>query len=203
MSGVFFLEIMDKLQEKLNDYIRLIGCKCIYTLENGITIEYTYRRDNFVHLLGLHKLDDILLISMFNDKSNLKVNVRAVISSIKKGKLNDAMVASSAFYHKIKDRYESFSYDNLTTLNYTDAIIDFNASLINSKLKSDYLLFEERPTGEYNHLGIALDSINGVRYAETFIHNTTDMYIKGQTVVKIKNFKIVDKNGNIFIEDSF
>jgi len=123
--------------------------------------------------------------------------------SIKKGKLNDAMVASSAFYHKIKDRYESFSYDNLTTLNYTDAIIDFNASLINSKLKSDYLLFEERPTGEYNHLGIALDSINGVRYAETFIHNTTDMYIKGQTVVKIKNFKIVDKNGNIFIEDSF
>ena len=38
----------------------------------------------------------------------------------------------------------NFSYDNLTTLNYTDAVINFNPSLINSKIKSDYLLFEER-----------------------------------------------------------
>ena len=34
------------------------------------------------------------------------------------------MVKSSVFYPQIQERYENFSYDNLTTLNYTDAIIN-------------------------------------------------------------------------------
>lgn len=194
---------MDLLQQKLNDYIRLIGCKAVYELENGIVIEYEYKRENFVHLIGIHKLDDILLINMFNDKSNPKVNTRTVISNIKKGKLTDAMVRGSVFYHKLKDRYESFSYDNLTTLNYTDAVIDFDPTLIPSKLKSDYLLFEERPTGEYNHMGIALDNRNGTRYAETFIHCSNNLYIKNQTIVKVKKFSIIDKKGNLIVSDSF
>lgn len=194
---------MDLLLKKYNDYLRLVGCKAIYELENGLNIEYTYKRENFVHLIGLHKLDDILLISMFNDKSNLKVNTKTVMSNIKKGKLTDAMVKASAFYNKIEDRYNSFDYDNLTTLNYTDAVIDFDASLIPSKLKSDYLLFEERPTGEYNHLGVAYDSINGVRYAETFLHASSDLYVRNQTIVKVKKFKLIDAGGNVIVTDSF
>ena len=77
---------MDLLLEKYNDYARLIGCRAVYELENGLIIEYIYRKENFVHLIGLHKLEDILLISMFNDKSNLKINTRTVIKNIKNGK---------------------------------------------------------------------------------------------------------------------
>lgn len=194
---------MDLLQEKYNDYIKLVGCQAVYQLENGLQIEYTYKRENFVHLIGLHKLDDILLISMFNDKSNLKVNTRTVMANIRKGKLTDAMVKQSSFFSMIQDRYNSFNYDNLTTLNYTDAVIDFDASLIPSKLKSDYLLFEERPSGEFNHLGVALDNVNGVRYAETFIHCASDLYVRNQNVVKVKNFKLTDKNGNTIVSDEF
>lgn len=194
---------MDLLLEKYNDYARLIGCRAVYELENGLSIEYTYRKDNFVHLIGLHKLDDILLISMFNDKSNLKVNTRTVIKNIKNGKLTDSMVNNSAFFPVIKERYNSFSYDNLTTLNYTDAVIDFNPALINSRLKSDYLLFEERPVNEYNHLGIAIDNQNGVRYAETFIHADSNYYIKGQKISKIKKFVLYDKKNNVIVEDRF
>lgn len=194
---------MDLLQEKYNDYIKLVGCQAVYQLENGLQIEYTYKRENFVHLIGLHKLDDILLISMFNDKSNLKVNTRTVMANIRKGKLTDAMVKQSSFFSMIQERYNSFNYDNLTTLNYTDAVIDFDASLIPSKLKSDYLLFEERPSGEFNHLGVALDNVNGVRYAETFIHCVNDLYVRNQNVVKVKSFKLIDKNGNSIVSDEF
>lgn len=102
---------MDLLLEKYNDYARLIGCRAVCELENGLSIEYTYRKDNFVHLIGMHKLDDILLISMFNDKSNLKVNTRTVIKNIKNGKLTDSMVNNSAFFPVIKERYNSFLYD--------------------------------------------------------------------------------------------
>ncbi len=180
---------MDNLLEKYNDYIRLKNCRAEYLLSNGSIIKFTYREENFIHLLGLHKLKDIQLIQLFNDKSNKKVQTKYIISRIKKNMFTDQMVKASVFYSNIKSRYESFSYDNLTTLTYTDAVINFNPALIKSKIKSDYLLFEIKDN-EYNHLGIAEDSSTKNRYIETFFHQTTDMYIKGQTIVKVKSFTL-------------
>lgn len=194
---------MDDLLQKYNDYIRLKNCRAEYLLSNGTTIEFTYKEENFVHLLGLHKLVDIQLIQLFNDKNNKKVRAKYIISRIKKSKFTDAMIKASAFYTDIAERYENFSYENLTTLTYTDAVINFNPSLIKSKIKSDYLLFEEKANKEYNHLGIALDTLTGNRYIETFFHQPTDMYISGQTVVKIKSFTLSSPDNKIIVTDSF
>lgn len=155
---------MDDLLQKYNDYIRLNNCKAEYQLSNGMFIDFTYKEENFIHLLGLHKLTDIQLIQLFNDKSNKKVQTKYIISRIKKNKFTDLMVKSSVFYTDIASRYESFSYENLTTLTYTDAVINFNPLLINSKIKSSYLLYEEKANKEYNHLGIAIDDTtkNGI-----------------------------------------
>ena len=194
---------MDDLLQKYNDYIRLKNCRAEYLLSNGIIIDFTYKEENFIHLLGLHKLTDIQLIQLFNDKSNKKVQTKYIISRIKKNKFTDAMVKASVFYPDIKSRYESFSYDNLTTLTYTDAVVNFNPALINSKIKSDYLLFEQKTNNEYNHLGIAEDSITKKRYIETFFHQTTDMYIKGQAIVKVKSFTLYTPDNQIIVTDSF
>lgn len=205
-SRAFYISdgTMNALLEKYNDYLRLVGCKAEYELENGTILKVEYKKENFPHLIGLHKLKDIQLIQFWNDRSNRTVKLRDILKSIEKEKLTDSKVKASVFYKDIEQRYESFSYDNLTTLNYTDAIINFNSVSIKSKLKSDYLLFEERPTaGEYNHLGIAMDSIAGTRYFETFFHESTDKYILGQTVVKIKAFRIVNPEGKIILEDCF
>ena len=131
---------MDDLLQKYNDYIRLKNCRAEYLLSNGIIIGFTYKEENFIHLLGLHKLTDIQLIQLFNDKSNKKVQTKYIISRIKKNKFTDAMVKASVFYPDIESRYESFSYDNLTTLTYTDVVINFNPALIKSKIKSDLFL---------------------------------------------------------------
>ena len=194
---------MDNLLQKYNDYIRLKNCRAEYLLSNGIIIDFTYKEENFIHLLGLHKLTDIQLIQLFNDKSNKKVQTKYIISRIKKNKFTDAMVKASVFYPDIKSRYESFSYDNLTTLTYTDAVVNFNPALINSKIKSDYILFEQKINNEYNHLGIAEDSITKKRYIETFFHQTTDMYIKGQAIVKVKSFTLYTPDNQIIVTDSF
>lgn len=194
---------MDDLLQKYNDYIRLKNCKAEYLLSNGMIIAFTYKEENFIHLLGLHKLTDIQLIQLFNDKSNKKVQTRYIISRIKKNKFTDAMVKASVFYPNIKLRYENFCYDNLTTLTYTDAVVNFNPALINSKIKSDYLLFEQKTNNEYNHLGIAEDSITQNRYIETFFHQTTDMYIKNQTIVKVKSFTLYTPDNQIIVTDSF
>lgn len=195
---------MNDLLKKYNDYLRLVGCRAEYELENETVLTVEYKRENFPHLIGLHKLKDIQMIQFWNDRSNRSVKLKDILKNIEKEKLTDSKVKSSVFYADIEQRYENFSYDNLTTLNYTDAIINFNAGFMKSKIKSDYLLFEERPvTGEYNHLGIAKDIAVGTRYFETFFHEYTDKYLLGQTIVKIKTFRILDSNGNAFIEDWF
>ena len=45
------------------------------------------------------------------------------------------------------------------------------------KIKSDYILFEERPKNEYNHMGIALDTKSGTRYIETFFHQSKKLIV--------------------------
>ncbi|NLL80454.1 MAG: hypothetical protein GX234_11865 [Clostridiales bacterium] len=125
---------MDELLTKYNDYIRLKNYRAEYLLSNGMIIDFTYKEENFIHLLGLHKLTDIQLIQLFNDKNNKKVQTKYIISRIKKNKFTDLMVKSSVFYGDIATRYESFSYENLTTLTYTDAVVNFNPELIKSKV---------------------------------------------------------------------
>jgi len=183
--------------------MRLENCRAEYLLANGQTIKAIYKEENFAHLLGLHKLVDIQVIQFWQDKSNKKVKLSNVLRQIKNSKLTDAMIKASSFYSKIQDRYESFSYDNLTTLNYTDAIINFKPSLMKSKIKSDYLLFEETKPNQYNHLAIALDPKSGSRYFETFFHEPTDNYLVGQLIVPIKRFTLFDPNNNIIVTDSF
>ena len=194
---------MNTLLEKYNDYMRLENCKAEYWLENGEKISITYKAENFSHLIGLHKLKDLQLIQFWLDKSNKTVKLNTVIKRIKNETFTDSTIKSSVFYNQIQDRYESFSYDNLTTLNYTDVIVNFNPAIINSKIKSDYILFEEKPNNEFNHLCLAKDKIKGSRYIETFFHEPTDKYLTGQTIVKIKSFRLLDKNDKIIVEDSF
>ena len=194
---------MDKLLEKYNDYMRLENCRAVYALANRQSIEVSYKEENFAHLLGLHKLKDIQLVQFWQDKSNKTVKLKDVIRKIKNSSFTDAMVQSSIFYPQIKERYESFSYENLTTLNYTDAVINFNPIIIKSKIKSDYLLFEENSKKEFKHLGIAIDKKSGKRYFETFFHHPNDMYIAGQKIVKVEHFTLYDASGKIIVEDKF
>lgn len=193
---------MDELLKKYKDYMRLENCRVVYELVNGKNIEVVYKEENFPHLLGLHKLKDIQLIQFWLDKGNTIIKLKEVIRRIKNCTFTDAMVKASVFYPRIKDRYESFCYENLTTLNYTDAVINFDPNIIKSKIKSDYLLFEKK-NKKYNHLGIALDTRTGKRYIETFFQQEDDMYVAGQDVVKVKGFALYNPGGYVIVEDCF
>lgn len=193
---------MNDLLQKYNDYMRIVGGRVEYTLADGSSLSATYREDNFPHLIGLHKLRDIQLIQFWLDRTNKTIKLMDVIRKIKNENFTDTDVRASHFFQNMADRYLFFSYDNLTTLNYTDAIIDFKPTLMGSLLKSDYILFEERPSGEYNHMAIANTPSNG-RYIESFFHEKTNNYLNGQTIVKIKAFTLYDKNGKIIVSDNF
>lgn len=192
---------MDDLHKKYDEYMNLKNYKVEYELSNGDILNFNYKEEYFIHLLGLHKLKDILLIKYYNDKNNLKINHKKVIKKIKDESFTDAQVRASSFFSKIKTRYNNFSYTNLTTLSYTDAIINFDSTKFNSTLKSDYILFETK-SGGYNHMGIAKDT-TGNRYLETFFQEPTNLYLTGQQIVKVKRYTLYDAEGNVIINDIF
>lgn len=196
--GVYWVNL---LLDKFNEYKSIVNFQVEYEFENGDIIKFKLKQTDFPHLIGLHKLIDIPLIRQFNDKSNLNVSAKFVIGRIKKERvLTDSIVRASTYFPDIEERYEKFGKDNLLTLSYTDAIIDFDASLIGSSLKADYILFEQKKEGGYNHLCVAEDA-SAKKYAESFFYCPTDLYLQRQTIVKVKRVRIYDNKGNLYLED--
>ena len=192
---------MNKLLEKFNGYKAVSGYRIKYTLVNGDIIDFKLKQTDFPHLIGLHKLVDIPLIGQFNDISNTTVSAKFLISKIKKeSQLTEKTIKKSVFFPAIEQRYQNFSRESILALTYTDAIVDFDASLIGSKLRGDYILFQNQKPNGYTYLSIAKD-VHQIRYAESFFYNPTDLYIRNQNIVKVSKVEIYDKNGNLYMED--
>ncbi len=173
-----------------------------YTLANGDVFEFKLKQTDFPHLIGLHKLVDIPLIGQFNDVSNTTVSAKFLISKIKKeSQLTENIIKKSVYFSSIEQRYHNFSRENLLTLTYTDAIVNFNASLIGSKLRGDYILFENQKTKGYNYLSVAKDA-RQKRYVESFFYHPTNLYIRNQNIVKVSKVEIFDNEGNLYLEDT-
>lgn len=193
---------MNELLQKYNEYRSIVNYRFIYYLSDGSIIEYKLKQKDFPHLIGLHKLIDIPIIRKFNDRNNLKISSKYLISKIKsQSYLTDNDIKQSIYFPNIEKRYQFFTRDNLLTISYTDIVVDFDASLIGSTLCADYILFEYNNI-EYNYLCIAEDR-NKNRYIESFFVNPSDLYIRGQKTVKVRRVEIYDSNGKLYLEDDF
>lgn len=193
---------MNELLEKFNEYKDISNYRIKYTLANGDVIGFKLKQTAFPHLIGLHKLVDIPIIGQFNDISNTTVSAKFLISKIKKeSQITESIIKNSVYFSNIEQRYKNFSKENLLTLTYTDAIVDFNPLLIGSKLRGDYILFENQKSQGYNYLSVAKDA-HGQRYAESFFYNPADIYMRNQNIVKVSKVEIYDKVGNLYLEDT-
>ena len=192
---------MNELLEKFNEYKDISNYRIKYTLVNGDIIDFKLKQTDFPHLIGLHKLVDIPLIGQFNDASNPTVSAKFLISKIKKeSQLTESIIKNSVYFPDIEQRYQNFSKENLLTLTYTDAIVNFDASLIGSKLRGDYILFEDQKSQGYNYLSVAKNAQHK-RYAESFFYSPADRYIRNQNIVKVSKVEIYDKDGKLYLED--
>lgn len=193
---------MNDLLEKLNEYRSIVNYRFLYELADGTKLDFKLKQSDFPHLIGLHKLIDLPIIQRFNDPNNKTVSAKFLMQKIKQQRMiTETDVKGSRYYSDIQDRYLNFTKENLLSVSYINAIVNFNASLIGSSLTSDYILFEPI-NGGYNHLCIAKDTV-GKHYAESFFHNPGDLYIHGQTVIKVKKVEIYEANGELYLEDTF
>ena len=192
---------MNQLLDKFNEYKSIVNYRMEYIFEDDSVISFKLKQTDFPHLLGLHKLIDIPIIRQFNDKNNLVISAKFINSKIKKQELlTENIIKRSIYYPEIELRFNNFSKENILTMSYADAIVDFNASLIDSNLKAKYILFEKEMQG-YNHLCIAEDG-HGKQYAESFFYDSTDLYLRNQKTIKVKCIRIYDNFGDLYFEDA-
>lgn len=193
-------EYLNQLLDKFNEYKTIINYRMEYIFADDTVISFKLKQADFPHLLGLHKLIDIPVIRQFNDKNNRAISAKYIISKIKRQELlTESIIKRSIYFSDIEVRFNSFSKENILMISYTDAIVDFEASLIGSNLRAKYILFEKKKQG-YNHLCIAEDG-KGQKYAESFFHNSTDLYLRNQRIIKVKSIRIYDDSGKLYLED--
>ncbi len=195
---------MNSLYDKFLDYKQIANYRLEYELDNGLQLSVKLELSAFPHLIGLHKLTDIPIIRRFNDPNDKVVRAKYITQKIKQQKmLTEDSIRSSQKFCDIEDRYNNFSKENLLSLSYTEAIVNFNPSKIGSTLKSEFILFEKKDTG-YNHLCIATAVPQKYTncYPESFFYRPNDMYIANQTIVKVRKIKIYDSNNKLYLEDT-
>ena len=191
---------MNQLLGKYLEYKSISNYLIKFELLDGNHIHVKLQMSAFPHLIGLHKLIDIPMIHRFNDPKDLTVNAKYILKKIKKEEiLTEQTIRASAYFPLIEERYNHFSKDSILSISYTDVIINFNPSFINSKLKADYILFEKVGQG-YNHLCIAPKQ-GGEYYAESFFYNKDQRYLRGQEVVKIKSIHIYTDKNKLYLMD--
>ena len=195
---------MNSLYDKFLDYKQIANYRLEYELDNGLQLSVKLELSAFPHLIGLHKLTDIPIIRRFNDPNDKVVRAKYITQKIKQQKmLTENSIRSSQKFCDIEDRYNNFSKENLLSLSYTEAIVNFNPSKIGSTLKSEFILFEKKDAG-YNHLCIATAVPQEYTncYPESFFYRPNDMYIANQTIVKVRKIKIYDSNNKLYLEDT-
>ncbi|SDX06165.1 hypothetical protein SAMN05216391_1423 [Lachnospiraceae bacterium KHCPX20] len=139
---------MNSLYDKFLDYKQIANYRLEYELDNGLQLSVKLELSAFPHLIGLHKLTDIPIIRRFNDPNDKVVRAKYITQKIKQQKmLTENSIRSSQKFCDIEDRYNNFSKENLLSLSYTEAIVNFNPSKIGSTLKSEFILFKKRMQG--------------------------------------------------------
>ena len=178
------------IQECAVLYQNLLNKKFIFTVEGDITFSIEFKKDNFHHLFGLHKLKDqqtLVIKKPQNDAAK-------IYEKILNKEIDTKVVEQSVHYVKIENRIKYFEkiFDTLDK-DKCKIIIDFDpkkagdSSLKNTK----YILYVRMPEGYFLFtLGIAR---NNKIYPETMFFEPSATYSNNQNFLDVYDIKVVEK----------
>ena len=178
---------MNSLQNSAKAYKQLCEKIYKYTFSNNQTILVKFRPQNFCHLAGLRKLDDLREFQYENGQP--VYTATNIYQKALAGDFQDYYLQTSLSYsQELKDRIDCLS--NLhKLLNTETAVYGFDPSIaqIDTKMKSTIILFSDEGYNFYLLLGLAEDQT--YYYPETFFLRFDDAYIKGQQIVLVTNLE--------------
>lgn len=188
----------DILFKCIEKYEEILKNDYTYKLDGGIIIKIIFKKSNFAHLLGLHKLDDIPVFKSLSDKDGnvKKGQAEIVYREIKLKRIKYDTIVNSAKFDLIKDRIESFVEIN-TMLLFSEVIVNFDSKKFKEETKMDTLLksnviFFNKIKNTYFHLCIV--NKDGKTYPESFFVRNDNNYTRGQKKKLILEKRIESHN---------
>lgn len=178
---------MDKISRAIGIYERLMKKKYMYELLNGNFLEVIFKKGNFPHVIGLHKIVDI---SEFNSLNNKTIKGSKIFSMVKDKDIKEETILNSPNYKKIELRVDYFH--KINDLVFNRVIYDFDRTKVRTYIKADLVLYTIED-GMYIHLFLVKDKF-GKYVPMTFIVEPNDKYIKGQKDFPISKLSIKEKN---------
>lgn len=176
---------LENIQECAKLYKTLLNKTFYFTLENNIKFKLFFKAENFVHIIGLHKLTDLKLTEQYSAK--------VLFKKLLNGEIPHKLIKSSIHYSKIQNRI--FYFENIIDMlnkKNSKIIIDYDKTLVNdSKLINTKYILYKTIDGSYLMLTIG-DKGNG-EYPETLFFELTKKYISSQTLLDILDIEIVEK----------
>ena len=152
---------MDKLQERVFSFKKLLDYeyKIILGRKGKKTeIIIDFEKTDFPHLIGLHKLTDIL---------NGNIATEKLFDDCATGKVSYDIISKSEFFQKLGNRFEYF--DKLETMfDSNDIIFKCNTNNLASFSRIIYLFIEKRNYSEK-------------QFCKSFIQESNIDYTYGQT----------------------
>ena len=163
-------------------YNTLLHKKYTITLEGGFQFSFFFSPDNFYHLIGLEKLNNL---SAFKGQSKT-----VIFKKFLKRQMPLKHIEGHRDYPKIANRIRLFDrIDKLLDKQHSKLIIEFDSDLVeNTKLLKTVFIFFAHERSGYTHLTIGHDE--GVYYPETFIYEDSKRYINEQDLLDIVDIKV-------------
>lgn len=175
----------DCLLESAKVFDNLLSKDFVLVLENGLSLRVVFKREQFYHLAGLHKLEDLPELAI-----NKRMSAGAIYKRIIRGELTEKHLKKSSFYFKVEQRIKQFAL--VKSLLNAQVVIDFDDKLLSeAKLKADYLLFKRLDSGAYLHL--ALRITGEISAPISFFYEQSKMYITGQKLLDVVEVRVEER----------
>lgn len=163
---------MDRLKKCAEAYNDLLDVEYNFIIGrkgNKKEIKLKFAKEDFHHLVGLHKIKDIEQIR--------SMQRRKIFDSILMGKITEDVIKKSAFYHQMNNRINPLTYLEVF-LDSNDCIIKYDKNRnIYSLIEADYLICGEINTTE---VYLFIDENEERHFCRTFFPKDRSDYAQNQ-----------------------
>lgn len=176
---------LENIQDCAKLYKTLLNKTFYFTLENNTKFKLYFKAENFVHIIGLHKLTDLKLTEQYSSK--------VLFKKILSGDISNKLIKNSVNYHKISNRICYFeNILDMLNKNNSKIIIDYDKSLVNDTklINTKYILYK---TIDGSYLMLTIGDQGKGEYPETLFFEITKKYISGQTLLDIVDINVIER----------
>lgn len=174
-----------ELQQIAAEYSKLLNKKLCYYFSGGVKIEFQFKMENFYHLLGFHKLTDVTVVRMvenrrlkkedffkhiYDGKITMEITDLKVIGDFETNIVHIQDTSHKSDFGEVKaHRFQYFTEKNVMDMLLSDPVIDFESEGCDTVIEADKIFFKHVTETVRNlNLFIGYDESENQYFASTF-----------------------------------